>query len=83
MEQIAARRGSELAQKILQATNESRKWGELLDSKDQNIVLKAMIYLSDRAYGKAPQAVIVEAPEGYRFGIGDDTTADNATEPIQ
>ena len=69
MEQAAARRGQELAQAILKETGEARMWGKLLKSEDENIQLKAMQYLSDRAYGKATQAVTVETHEGHKFGF--------------
>jgi hypothetical protein len=52
----AALEGKSLARKILQAKNEIRIWEKLLDSEDENIVLKAIVHLSDRAYGKPTES---------------------------
>lgn len=45
-------------------TLQKSKWVTLLDDEDSQVVLKAMCYLSDRAYGKAPQAVEHSGPNG-------------------
>jgi hypothetical protein len=79
--QIAYKRGTEMAVAILAATDEMRTWAELLKSKDENIKLKALIYLSDRAYGKPTQEVRVEANEGHKFGF--EPATDNAAETVQ
>ena len=53
--QIGYKRGTEMANEILKATDEMRAWAKLLQSKDENIQLKALIYLSNRAYGMPVQ----------------------------
>lgn len=51
----AQRRGQAMAQAILKETNAARKWGKLLESKDEAIQLQALKFLHEQAYGKAPQ----------------------------
>lgn len=43
------------AELILAKINGGQKWIQLATSEDENVSLKAMIYLTDRAYGKPPQ----------------------------
>jgi hypothetical protein len=80
--QIGYKRGTEMAVAILQATDEVRAWAELLKSKDENIKLKALIYLSDRAYGKAPQAVEITG-EGSLIPIFTNVQLNKSQEPDQ
>lgn len=41
---------------------QERVWKSMLQSSDERIVLEAAKYLTDRVYGKAPQAVEAQAP---------------------
>lgn len=46
------------AEEILARHNEFKKWDRLLDSKDENVALKALMYVTDRRDGKAQQTVL-------------------------
>ena len=52
------------AELILQEINAQQKWKDLLGCPDLNIQLKALMYLTDRAYGKAAQAIEHSGPDG-------------------
>lgn len=39
-------------------------WREILSSDDENVKLKALIYLTDKMYGKAHQALQITGSEG-------------------
>lgn len=68
--QLAARRrGQEFAQQILKEKNAARKWAKLLDSKDEAIVLGALKFLHEQAYGKAPQPNTHANADGQPFKI--------------
>lgn len=43
---------------------QEKTWKSMLKSKDENIVLKAAMYLTDRLYGKAIQREEVSGPGG-------------------
>ncbi len=43
------------------------KWKELVNSQDQNVSLKALMYLTDRIYGKAAQPL--SNPDGSALGL--------------
>ncbi len=60
----AAAAGKALAQKILKANNESRLWERALHSKDDGVMLKALIDLTDRAYGKPKASLEHSGAEG-------------------
>jgi hypothetical protein len=47
----------EIAGRVLSELDEESSWGELVRDKDPNIRLKALIYLSDRQYGKAKETL--------------------------
>lgn len=66
------------AQKLLEAgfaapyfTTEiqNAKWNQLLESKDENIVLKAMQYLTNRLYGMPKQAIEHEGKDGAPISL--------------
>src|SRR5262249_18625756 len=59
----------DIAIKILHSIDEKRAWTELLASMDQRIKLEALRYLCDRAYGKAVQAVDLQANVNSVFQI--------------
>ena len=61
---IARKLPKEIAEILLAEINAHQKWLDLADSKDERIVLDTLKYLSDRAYGKAPQAMEVTGPQG-------------------
>jgi hypothetical protein len=54
---IAKRLPKESAELLLAEINAHSKWLALANSKDERIVLEALKYLSDRAYGKARQSI--------------------------
>lgn len=56
---IAKRLPKETAEILLAEINASAKWRKLANSEDERIVLDTLKYLSDRAYGKAPQSLDV------------------------
>lgn len=43
---------------------QSSTWKSMLASRDENIVLKAAIYLTDRLYGKPLQQTELSGPDG-------------------
>src|SRR5262245_5041484 len=51
----------DIAVKILRGIDEQKSWTELLASTDERIRLESLRYLCDRAYGKAPQAIELQA----------------------
>ena len=51
----------DIAYEILRAEDEQKAWSELLHSKDERIRFESRKYLTDRAYGKAPQAIELQA----------------------
>ena len=51
----------DIAVTILHAIDEKKVWMELLASEDQRIKLESLRYLVDRARGKAPQAIELQA----------------------
>ena len=57
------------------------KWQELANSEDENVRLKALIYLTDRAYGKVTQPI--SGPEGgpIRASIEVAFVSSDATSP--
>ena len=54
---IAKKLPKESAEILLVEINANSKWISLANSKDERIVLEALKYLSDRAYGKARQSI--------------------------
>jgi hypothetical protein len=54
---IARRLPKESAELLLVEINAHSKWIALANSRDERIVLEALKYLSDRAYGKARQSI--------------------------
>lgn len=54
---IARKLPKESAELILAEIKANQKWVALADSDDERIQLDTLKYLTDRAYGKAPQAV--------------------------
>jgi hypothetical protein len=52
---VAKKLGKFQAEVLLSKINGNQRWIELATSDDENVSLKAMIYLTDRAYGKAIQ----------------------------
>ena len=46
---------SDTAELILHKINAAKKWEDLANSKDENIVFQTLRYLTDRAYGKPKQ----------------------------
>lgn len=69
MQRAARQRGQQFAMEILKEKNQSRIWAKLLDSKDERIVLDALKYLTDRAYGKAEQPNTHANANGEPFKI--------------
>jgi hypothetical protein len=61
---IARKLPRESAELILAEIKANRKWIELANSEDERIVLDVMKYMTDRAYGKAAQAMELSGPEG-------------------
>jgi hypothetical protein len=53
--EIAAKRCT--AKEFLDTRDVAAEWKKRLESTDENIALKAWIYLNDRVYGKPAQAV--------------------------
>ncbi len=49
---------------ILSEINEGGKWTKLLESSDENVVLKSLIYLTDRRDGKPKQSIEASGPGG-------------------
>jgi hypothetical protein len=45
------------AELILAEIKANQKWLDLANSEDENIQLKVLMYLTDRAYGKAKQSM--------------------------
>jgi hypothetical protein len=45
-------------------TLQKTKWIELLNCSDPGVQVKSICYLSDRLYGKAPQAVEIAGKDG-------------------
>jgi hypothetical protein len=45
------------------------KWNQLLSSNDENIVLKTMVYLSNRIYGMPKQALEHSGEGGGPIGV--------------
>lgn len=54
----------ETAELLLAEINAHKKWVNLANSDDERIVLESLKYLTDRAYGKANQAVEHTGPAG-------------------
>lgn len=55
---------SDSAALILAEIKANQKWVTLAASKDERIVLETLKYLTDRAYGKAKQALEHSGPNG-------------------
>jgi hypothetical protein len=58
---IAKRLPAETAELLLSEIKAHSKWLALANSDDERIVLEAMKYLTDRAYGKARQSIDASA----------------------
>jgi hypothetical protein len=54
----------ESAELLLAEINANSKWVSLASSADERIVLETLKYLTDRAYGKARQAIEASATQG-------------------
>jgi hypothetical protein len=61
---IAKKLPRESAELLLAEIKAQSKWRALAASKDERIVLDTLKYLTDRAYGKAPQALEVGGKDG-------------------
>jgi hypothetical protein len=61
---IAKKLPRESAELLLAEINAHSKWMSLADSADERIVLETLKYLTDRAYGKARQAIEASAAQG-------------------
>lgn len=48
---------------------QSKTWKSMLRSKDENIVLKTAIYLTDRLYGKPLQQTELSGPGGTAIPV--------------
>ena len=57
----------ESAELILAEINANQKWVKLCNSEKESIVLEALKYLTDRAYGKAKQSMDVSISEAERM----------------
>jgi hypothetical protein len=51
------------------ANKQREKWQQLLRSRDEEIILRTMIYLTDRLFGKAPQGVELSGSDGEPFKV--------------
>ena len=60
---IAKKLPRETAELLLAEINAHSKWVKLSTSDDERIVLETLKYLTDRAHGKATQAVEVAGPD--------------------
>lgn len=61
---IAKKLPRESAELILCEIKANQRWVELASSSDERIVLETLKYLTDRAYGKAAQAVEHSGKDG-------------------
>lgn len=61
---IVKRLPKESAALILDEIKANKKWVDLANSEDERIVLEVLKYLTDRANGKARQAVEVTGEDG-------------------
>jgi hypothetical protein len=52
---------TDIATQALESVDQVKAWRQLMQSKDERIRLEALKYLSDRAYGKASQAVNLQS----------------------
>ena len=69
---IAKRLPKEIAELLLSEIGAHAKWIKLSKSDDERIVLDTLKYLSDRAYGKAPQAM--ELTGSIELGLAEKMT---------
>lgn len=58
---IAKKLPRESAELLLSEINANSKWVSLANSADERIQLETLKYLTDRAYGKPPQAIEASA----------------------
>jgi hypothetical protein len=61
---IARKLPKETAEILLAEIKAESKWKKLADSDDERIVLDTLKYLTDRAHGKATQAMEVSGKDG-------------------
>lgn len=66
---IAKKLPRESAELILSEIKAQSKWVKLAGSEDERIVLDTLKYLTDRAYGKAPQAMEHTGKDGEKLEL--------------